>query len=267
MKACIFDIKRFAIHDGPGIRTTVFLKGCRLNCRWCHNPEGISRDIEHYDEEKEFDGVNLVKEIILGRWITVDELMVEIEKDRIFMEESGGGVTFSGGEPLMQHQALFALLKDCRVRKIHTALDTSGLVSESIFQQATELSDLILYDLKSLNDKIHRKYTGMSNKKILDNLEIALKGEARIVLRIPLVAGFNDTREDQQQLIAYLAGLDNQHNLDQIDILPYHLFGTQKYKRFHKKNRQNGFGTPSGETVNSLKEGLINAGFAVNIGG
>ena len=267
MKVCIFDIKRFAIHDGPGIRTTVFFKGCRLNCRWCHNPEGISSDIEHFDEEKEFDDVNLVKEIILGRWITLDELLVEIEKDRIFMEESGGGVTFSGGEPLMQHVALFAILKDCRVRKIHTALDTSGLVSESIFQQATELADLILYDLKSLDDEIHTKYTGMSNRKILENLEIALKGAARVVLRIPLVSGFNDTHEDQKQLIAYLEGLDNLHNLVQIDILPYHLFGMQKYKRFQKHNRQNGFGTPSGETVNSLKEGLIKAGFAVNVGG
>jgi pyruvate formate lyase activating enzyme len=267
MKACIFDIKRFAIHDGPGIRTTVFFKGCQMNCWWCHNPEGISRDIERYDEEKEFDGVKLVKEIILGRWKTLDEIMVEIEKDRIFMEESGGGVTFSGGEPLMQHEALFALLKDCRVRNIHTALDTSGLVSGCILQQATELADLILYDLKSLDDAIHKKYTGMSNRKILDNLQIALRGEAKVVLRIPLVTGFNDTRKDQKQLIAYLEGLDNLENLDQIDVLPYHLFGTQKYKRFHKKNRQNGFGTPTGEAVKLLKEGLINAGFAVNVGG
>ena len=264
MKACIFDIKRFAVHDGPGIRTTVFFKGCPLNCRWCHNPEGISPDIEHYTEEKEFDGVRLEKELILGRWIGLDELMVELEKDSIFMEESGGGVTFSGGEPLLQHEAVFTLLKKCRKQKIHTALDTSGLVSESILQQATELADLILYDLKSLDDKIHMKFTGASNKKILDNLEIALKGKARIALRIPLVTGFNDTARDQQQFISYLGGLEN---LDHVDILPYHPFGTQKYKRFHKKNRQNGFGTPDREKVISLKEKLINAGFAVNIGG
>jgi pyruvate formate lyase activating enzyme len=180
------------------------------------------------------------------------------------MEESGGGVTFSGGEPLMQHEAVFALLKKCRERKIHAVLDTSGLVSESILQQSTELADLILYDLKSLDNKIHKKYTGVSNKKILDNLEIALKGEARVVVRIPLVTGFNDTPLDHHKLITYLEGLDN---LDQVDILPYHPFGTQKYKRFHKKNKQNGFGTPPREKVISLKEGLINTGFAVNIGG
>ena len=264
MKACIFDIKRFAVHDGPGIRTTVFFKGCPLNCWWCHNPEGISPDIEHFTEEKEFDGINLEKELTLGRWISLDELMVEIEKDRVFMEESGGGVTFSGGEPLMQHEAVFALLKECRKQKIHTALDTSGLVSEKILQQATELADLILYDLKSLDDKIHMKYTGSSNKKILENLEIALKGEARVVLRIPLVTGFNDTAMDQQWLISHLGGLKN---LDQVDILPYHPFGTQKYNRFHKEDRQNGFGTPTRKKVISLKEELINADYDVNIGG
>jgi pyruvate formate lyase activating enzyme len=264
MKACIFDIKRFAVHDGPGIRTTVFFKGCPLNCRWCHNPEGISADIEQYTEEKEMDGVRFEKKLIIGRWVGLDELMVELEKDRIFMEESGGGVTLSGGEPLMQHEAAFALLGKCRIQKIHTALDTCGLVSESILRQATELADLILYDLKSLDDKIHLKYTGASNRKILDNLEIALKGAARLVLRIPLITGFNDTAVDQQQLISYLGGLEN---LDQVDILPYHPLGRQKYKRFHKKNTQNGFGTPTGEEVISLKEGLINAGLKVNVGG
>jgi len=264
MKACIFDIKRFAVHDGPGIRTTVFYKGCPLNCWWCHNPEGISPDIEHFSEEKVFDGIKLDKELTLGRWISLEELMVEVKKDRVYMEESGGGVTLSGGEPLMQHEAVFALLEECRTQKIHTALDTSGLVSEKILQQATELADLILYDLKSLDDKIHMNYTGSSNKRILDNLEIALKGKAMLVLRIPLVTGFNDTAMDQQRLLSYLGNLKN---LDQVDILPYHPFGTQKYKRFHKKDRQNGFGTPGPETVISLKEELINAGYTVNIGG
>ena len=170
----------------------------------------------------------------------------------------------TGGEPLMQQEAAFGLLKKCRERNMHTALDTSGLVSEKILRQATELADLILYDLKSLNDKVHRKYTGVSNKKILENLEIALRGAARVVLRVPLVTGFNDTPGDQQQLINYLEGLEN---LDQVDILPYHPFGTNKYRRFHKENRQNGFTAPSAERVASLKEALIHAGFAVNVGG
>lgn len=264
MKACIFDIKRFAVHDGPGIRTTVFFKGCPLNCWWCHNPEGISPDIEHYTEEKKFDGVAFDKELVLGRWINQEELIMELEKDRVFMEESGGGVTLSGGEPLMQHEAVFALLAECRKRNIHTAVDTSGLVSEHILQQTTELADLILYDLKSLDDKIHMKYAGASNKKILSNLQIALEGRARVVLRIPLVAGFNDTALDQQQLVSFLQGTVN---LDQVDILPYHPFGTQKYKRFHKTNRQKGFDTPSSENIKSLKVELMNAGYAVNIGG
>ncbi len=264
MKACIFDIKRFAVHDGPGIRTTVFFKGCPLHCSWCHNPEGISPDIEYFTERKDFDGVSLVREIIIGRWIGLDELMVELEKDRIFMEESGGGVTLSGGEPLWQHEAAFALLRNCRERKINTALDTSGMTSGGILRQATELADLILFDLKTLDDEIHKKHTGVSNKTILENLEIALNGRARVVLRIPLVSGFNDRPVDHRRLTAFLGGMKK---LDQVDILPYHPFGNRKYTRFHKKNRQNEFDTPSWEHVILLKEGLIRAGLAVNIGG
>jgi pyruvate formate lyase activating enzyme len=264
MRACIFDIKRFAIHDGPGIRTTVFFKGCPLNCWWCHNPEGISPDIEKYTEEKELDGVRLEKEVVIGRWVAPEALMEEIMKDRIFMEESGGGVTFSGGEPLMQHEVLFALLERCREEKIHTAVDTSGQVSQEILERACVLADLILYDLKSLDDAIHQPYTGVSNKRILDNLKIALNGAARVVLRVPFVSGFNDSPQDQQRLIDFVGGLPN---LEQVDILPYHRFGTQKYKRFHKKNRQNGFGTPPEEKILSFREELAKAGFAVNIGG
>lgn len=264
MKACIFDIKRFAVHDGPGIRTTVFFKGCPLNCSWCHNPEGISPEIERYTEEKEFDGVVLEKELIIGRWIGLEELMAEILKDRIYMEESGGGVTFSGGEPLLQHEVLFALLDKCREQDVHTALDTSGQVSAGIIRQATEMADLILYDLKSLDDSVHIKYTGASNKGILENLRIALGGKARVVVRVPLVSGFNDTAEDHQRLLDYLGGLKN---LEQVDILPYHPFGTQKCERFHKKNRENGFGIPPAEQIASLREGLTHAGFQVKVGG
>jgi pyruvate formate lyase activating enzyme len=215
-------------------------------------------------EEKEFDGVILEKELTLGRWIDVDDLMTEILKDRIFMEESGGGVTFSGGEPLMQPEAVFSLLERCRELKIHTALDTSGQAPAPVLQQATGMTDLILYDLKTLDDGVHRKYTGVSNKQILENLEIALAGEARVVLRVPFVAGFNDTAEDERRLLEYLGGLKN---LEQVDILPYHPFGTQKYKRFHKKNRQNGFGAPEREKIQSFKEVLTKAGFAAHIGG
>ena len=264
MEACIFDIKRFAVHDGPGIRTTVFFKGCPLYCWWCHNPEGISPGIEKFMEEKEFDGVILEKELTLGRWVSVDELMTEILKDRIYMEESGGGVTLSGGEPLMQPEAVFSLLERCRELQIHTALDTSGQAPVPVLRQATGMADLILYDLKTLDDNVHRKYTGVSNKLILENLEIALAGKARVVLRMPLISGFNDAAEDERRLLAYLGGLKN---LDQVDILPYHPFGSHKYKRFNKKNRQNGFGAPTKEKIHSFQKGLTDAGFAVQNGG
>jgi pyruvate formate lyase activating enzyme len=180
------------------------------------------------------------------------------------MEESGGGVTFSGGEPLQQPAFVFDLLERCQNEHIHTAVDTSGQISREILERACALANLILYDLKSLDDTIHHTYTGVSNKRILDNLNIALNGAARVVLRIPFVSGFNDSPEDQQRLIDFVGGLPN---LEQVDILPYHRFGTQKYKRFHKKNRQNGFGTPTEVKILSFREELAKAGFAVNIGG
>ena len=206
----------------------------------------------------------LEKDLIVGCWMELDELMEEMMKDRLYMEESGGGVTFSGGEPLMQHEVVFELLSKCREQQIHTALDTSGQVSASVIKQASGMADLILYDLKSLDDQIHKKYTGATNRMILDNLEIALRGKARVVLRIPLISGFNDTDRDHRRLIRFLGGLKN---LEQVDILPYHTFGTHKYNRFHKKNRQNTFDTPPRERIESLGDVLAKAGFAVKIGG
>ena len=264
MKVCIFDIKRFALHDGPGIRTTVFFKGCSLECWWCHNPESINAGPELFTEEVIFDGVSLEKKVEVGRWADVDELMDELERDRVFMDESNGGISFSGGEPLQQPEPLFRLLEMSRERDIHTTVDTSGYTTAERMEKVSELSDLIYYDLKTMNAEKHRKYTGVPNRKILENLERTLASGTEVVVRIPVVSGFNDMDVDVEPMRDFLRGLEG---LKAVDILPYHPFGTHKYKRFNKENKQNGFKTPSKKRVEEIKLMFSDAGFRVRIGG
>ena len=148
-KGIIFDIKKYALHDGPGIRTTVFLKGCPLNCWWCHNPEGQNPEPERFLTNQ------TVNHEIIGREVTVDEVIAEIEKDRIFYDESGGGATFSGGEPLMQPDFLKNLLTACQIRDISTVLDSCGYAAWEIIEKIKDKVDLFLYDLKMIDDKKH----------------------------------------------------------------------------------------------------------------
>jgi len=264
MKVCIFDIKRFAIHDGPGIRTTVFFKGCPLECWWCHNPEGIAKDTERFKEEVELDGIRIEKEVEVGRWISVSDLMDELEKDRVFMEESSGGISFSGGEPLQQADALFRFLELSRERNIHSTVDTSGYASKEKMKVVSNLADLILFDLKSTDDGNHHKYTGVSNKKILQNLEVALNGGTEVHLRIPLISGFNDSHEEIESMVNYLRPYER---LKVVDLLPYHRLGSHKYKRFNRENRQNGFKAPLKARVGEIEKTFKDAGYTVKIGG
>jgi pyruvate formate lyase activating enzyme len=264
MKVCIFDIKRFAVHDGPGIRTTVFFKGCPLECRWCHNPEGIDAGIERFSEKISFDGVEILRETEVGRWIVVDELMDELERDRVYMEESGGGISFSGGEPLHQPEALFRLLGLARERNLHTTVDTSGYTSAENMEKVSDMADLLLYDLKSMDAEKHRKYTGVSNDMILANLRRALKGTAAVIIRIPVVSGFNDRDTEIGAMLEYLVTLNG---IRAVDILPYHPYGTHKYRRFKKENRQNGFRVPEKERIEAIRKQFSKAGLQVGIGG
>ena len=264
MKACIFDIKRFAIHDGPGIRVTLFFKGCPLSCWWCHNPEGIPRGIETHSETVEFDGIQIEREVQVGRWMDTEDLVREIEKDKIFMDESGGGVTFSGGEPLLQAEALLNLLDICSGKGIHTAVDTSGYSSGKVVQEVSDKADLILYDLKSMNDDKHREFTGISNRKILENLELALRGKSRIIVRIPLIPGFNQQPGDLEALLDYLKGLEG---IEEVDILPYHRYADHKYIRFKKNMRMDEITVPSANLVEDARQRFESAGFTVKTGG
>jgi pyruvate formate lyase activating enzyme len=264
LKACIFDIKRFAIHDGPGIRITFFFKGCPMSCWWCHNPEGINPEIEYYTKEIKVDGKVISKKEKAGYWITIPEMMKEIEKERIFMDESGGGVTFSGGEPLLQHQFLIAALRECRKQSVHTCLDTSGITSEDTIREVALYTDLFLYDLKTMDDQKHMKYTGVSNEQILHNLKMLHDEKAQIIIRIPLVPGINDDKEQIEKIIRFLVTLPD---IKHIDILPYHHFSRSKYIRFNRPNRMKGITKPSDSMLNDLKKYFKSAGFIAKIGG
>ena len=301
-KGIIFDIKRYAIHDGPGIRTTVFLKGCSLRCQWCHNPEGIKSKPEivlrstrcakecsecvsvcpqvaiskngnfiEIDQDKcdlcgVCDDVCVYEALeIVGREVTVKEVMDEIEKDRIFFDESGGGITFSGGEPLMQIDFLETLLKEIKKKNIHVTLDTSGYVSFEDLERVSRKVDLFLYDIKIMDKEKHEKYTGVSNKLILENLRKLSERGKPVAVRIPLVSGINDDDQNIQMLAEYLHGLKN---IKQISLLAYHRGGCEKYKRLKRKEKfAKTFNSPSDERIEEIKKILTGSGFSVKKGG
>ncbi len=262
----LFAIKRFALHDGPGIRTTVFLKGCPLRCLWCHNPEGLSKErelafyphlciacgkcyeacpsgalrkkstpMEDYEEEKcllcgkcaESCPAGAIE--LIGRDMSPEEVVREVERDRRFYETSGGGMTVSGGEPLAQVDFTVELLSRATAVGIHTILDTSGFAPPSEFEKCLEFADHVYYDLKVMDEDKHRRLTGASNRLIFDNLRtVGLSGKP-LTIRIPLVRGLNDSQEDILALGQLIEHLPAATNLRRIEILPYHRIGEGKY--------------------------------------
>jgi pyruvate formate lyase activating enzyme len=265
VEGIIFDIKKFAVHDGPGIRSTVFLKGCPLRCPWCHNPEGISAAVEIMVfsgrclkgcrdclaacplgalaktrhgivlDRALCDGCGLCADVCpaealqpAGRRIRVDEVMDELLKDAPFYEDSRGGITFSGGEPLQQPQFLRELLQRCRGEKLHTAVDTSGHAPYSVFESILPLTDLFLFDLKIVDDGAHERLTGVSNRLLLDNLRRISQAGRPLAIRIPLVPGCNDADRDLEQTADFCAALPSPHP---VHILPYHRGYAAKFRR------------------------------------
>ena len=265
MKGLIFDIKRFAIHDGPGIRTTIFLKGCALECWWCHNPESRSREPETIVRTQKVNGHVFEIPEKVGVWMSVEEVMIEIEKERMFMDESDGGATLSGGEPLLQFEFAMALLKKTKSVGIHTALDTTGYVSRKNLGQAMDYVDLFLYDLKHLNDIEHKKYTSVSNKHILENLAFLYQHGKEIIIRFPVVPGINDQPEHIHQLATFLK--TNFPRLKEIDLLPYHNIAAHKYQKFGIPNRMKDIQEPDKKKMNQLQNYFTEIGFTAKIGG
>jgi pyruvate formate lyase activating enzyme len=259
----VFDFKRYAINDGPGIRMVVFLKGCNLNCAWCHNPESISATPERmYAQSKCIQcgtcvmtcpekAISLIPDGIItdaercklcghcanvcptkaiemsGEQLSLTQILGEIEKERLFFDQSGGGVTFSGGEPLQQHQILIQLLDECKKRGIHTVVDTAGLAKTAILLEVAKRTDLFLFDLKIMNSEKHRKWTGVPNENILKNLRILAETGAKILIRIPLIGGVNDDEENLTKTAKFISELSGEMKV--VNFLPYHPIAQTKY--------------------------------------
>ncbi|MDD3960845.1 MAG: glycyl-radical enzyme activating protein [Bacteroidales bacterium] len=264
-KGIIFDIKRFAVHDGPGIRTTVFFKGCPLRCLWCHNPEGIDAAQQSVKKKLSMGDKSVWIDEIVGMEYTAPALMNELEKDYLFMEESSGGVTLSGGEPLMQAAFLLQLLPLLKKRKVHVALDTCGYASPAIMAAVLPYVDLFLFDLKHTDAQIHRKLTGVDLVPILANLHEVLQRKCNVRIRIPYIPGIQD---DAATLSAYIRILaPHRSDIEAIDILPYHSIAANKYRRFGLANRVADWKEPTEEEINNFARAFRCAGFHVTIGG
>ncbi|PWI49409.1 glycyl-radical enzyme activating protein [Candidatus Heimdallarchaeota archaeon B3_Heim] len=256
----IFDIKRFAVHDGPGIRTTIFFKGCPLNCWWCHNPESQNPDPETILHP------NSGETELIGKSVNISELMDEIRKDIIFYDESGGGVTVSGGEPLMQPEFLVALLNQCTNENINTTIDTTGFSSLKTMKSMLGKLDLFLYDLKFIDDEKHQAYTGVSNKSILTNLKYLDSEKESVIIRIPIIPGVTDTKTNIKSLGTFISS--SLQNINKVNILPYNRLGEGKYPRLNRPYRfANQLATPSDKELNRIKNELETYGLGVQIGG
>ena len=296
----VFDVQRFAIHDGPGIRTLVFLKGCPLRCWWCQNPEGLStaKSLWYFEykciqskrcvpacplsalsldgdglvvNHSACDGCALCVEAcpsgalsIAGREVTAEELVREIEKDTLLFDNSGGGVTFSGGEPLFQPAFLKELLVLCRSRGIHTALETSGQAPTRTFESIIDYVDFFLFDLKLIDDSDHRKYTGVSNSLIKKNLETLAERRGRdVILRFPVITGINDTEKNVEEFQSFARSL---RGISEVDLLPYHDV-SEKYRRLGLSYKMGAQAAPSAEKLNHIRKRLEEIGLKVRVGG
>lgn len=261
----IFDIKRFAVHDGPGIRTTVFMKGCPLDCWWCHNPESRSREPQQVVYLRKLGEKEVESKKTYGKSVTVKELMTEILKDKLFFEESDGGVTFSGGEPLYQPEALLELLRQCKSHGLHTAVDTCGHTQWKNLEQIVPYTDIFLYDLKMTNAEKHREYTGTSNELILENLQKLLQMKAHVELRIPVIPGINDSAEEIRELAGFLKVCKKQ--IQKIHLLHYHRIAESKYRKLNLENRMKKVNGSSEADILDIKTRLEAIGCEVGIGG
>lgn len=298
----VINIQKCSIHDGPGIRTTIFFKGCPLKCTWCHNPESqkYTKEVLYNQEKctqcnscmnncpnhaiyKENNRIYLHKEKcefcetcldyclnnareIVGKTYTVNQLVHEIEKDMIFYEESNGGVTLSGGEVMTSDISFIKqILKSCKDKGIHTTIDTCGFTSFENFKEILPYTDLFLYDVKLIDNEKHLLVTGVDNKLILDNLERLSKEDVSITIRIPLIEGVNVDKDNTEiiKIIQFLLPLNIKH----INLLPYHDIGVYKYRKLNKKYYGTEFKAPSEEKLKEISSLFENNNFIIKIGG
>lgn len=297
----IFDIKRYAISDGPGIRIAIYFKGCPLRCKWCHNPEsqlpemqklyaaskciGARDCIEICPEE----ALKLTPEGIVtdgekctlcglcadacptkaiemsGKVYNPDELMQLIERERIHIDQSRGGVTFSGGEPLMYADFLIEMLKKCGEKGLHRAVDTCGYTSENILLEVAKHTDLFLFDLKLMDSDQHKKWTGKDNKLILDNLKIVARTGVDINIRIPLIKNVNTDEGELLKMAAFIAALPGEKPL--VSLLPYHNIAAHKYEKLGSKYNEFEMAEPADEDLHLAEKIFRSYGIDTEIGG
>ena len=300
MEGMIFDIKKFAVHDGPGIRTTIFMKGCPLRCKWCHNPESLDPkpqivffenkcigcgrcfeacktgalrlekgDVRVYERDKCAicgdcaEACYAEAQVKEGRAITVEEAVEEIEKDRPFYENSGGGMTVSGGEPMLQYEFVLALLRECKRRGLHTALDTCAHCPWAQLKSLIPFLDLILLDMKEMDLERHRQFTDVGNRVILDNARRLAGEPVRLMIRIPVIPDFNDTVENMSAAAQFFKDFPN---IDYVELLPYHRLGESKYERLELTYEAKGTDPPEKKHLEELMEPFREAGLEVRCG-
>ena len=257
-KGRIFDVQRYSIHDGPGIRTIVFLKGCVLRCRWCCNPESQEYDIQTMMVQG--------KPKVIGRDVTVAEVMKTVEKDRQYYWRTGGGLTLSGGESLCQPEFATALLQAAQESGISTAMESMGCAKWETIEKLLPYLDQYLLDIKHMNPRKHKEFTGRSNELMIENaMKIAKSGMTELSIRVPVIPGFNDTEEEIRQIAAYTATLPN---VKRMHLLPYHRLGQDKYTGLNREYLMGDVKPPTNEHMQKLlKVAEMTSGIECQIGG
>jgi pyruvate formate lyase activating enzyme len=266
MKGLIFSVRRYSIHDGPGIRVTFFMKGCPLKCRWCHNPEGISPFPEMAIQTNKIGEREFSKNEEVGTYYSVEDILEIIDKEKVFFKQSKGGITFSGGEPMLQVEFLLEALKECKKNGYHTAVDTSGYSSADNYRSIIPFTDLFLFDIKHLDDVKHIESTGVSNTGIIENYRHLLESGKDIMVRIPVIPGFNDDTDHLERLKNFISSTKTA-SLKRINLLPFHKTGSSKYKKFNFPYLMEGIIPPDEEKMQKIKELFMETGIKVKIGG
>lgn len=252
----IFDIQRFSTHDGPGIRTIVFLKGCALRCRWCCNPESQSYEIETMLQNG--------KPKTMGRDVTVKEVLSEVLQDRPYYNRSGGGITLSGGESLLQPDFAVALLKACKDNGVNTAIETTGFANAEVIERFLPYLDTVLMDIKHINSDKHKEFTKQPNERILENAKLIASKAKKLIIRVPVIPTFNDTVAEIAEIAAFASNLPN---VDEMHLLPYHNMGRDKYTGLGREYGMGDLKSPTNDLMEVLKQTAEQFGLKVQIGG
>ncbi len=297
--AIIFNIQRYSVQDGPGVRTTVFMKGCPLRCLWCSNPESqnTSPQISHRNtlctkcgrcldacpqnaislsqagiriNRSKCDDCGICVPVcypgaleVLGREATVEEALAEAKKDALFYRNSGGGITVSGGEPLGQPEFVADLLRRCQDAGLHTTIDTSGYAPLAALEAVLKYTDLVLFDVKHLKNDPHRKATAVSNRQVLANALAVARAGVSMIMRLPLIPGINDGEDNVRSTARFAQEL----GVRRLDLLPYHRFGISKYTNLDRRYRLDGMVSPPDEVVNQFRDDIESMGLECRIGG